>query len=353
VLIVSASDRGQLEIGKLTGQCPPSAVGFAIRTPQVQVTDLGTEFGVVASDRGDTEVHVFQGVVRVEANDSELRRTLRTGQAMRILNSGQMIAQTSRPAEFVRRPLSSSPTAPGDAASIRDDFDASTPQLNGWASAWELSGTGRVYRDDENPLGPEGKAYLRVDAKNPEVRTLSRAFARFGDVDPSKPHIVRWRWRFDGNPAQLTNFHDRIHFFAHHESLAGTALDNAWLIAIAYGTEGEAKPPVGKWVFFHSRKSGDHSSAFVERNMINTGMSLRPGAVYQFEVRVNPAAGTYSATIDDGEERFSADDMHYRSGKPGTNAVLHFGGCASAANEDQAFALDSIEILPLAAASGK
>jgi hypothetical protein len=298
-------------------------------------------------------VHVFKGAVRVEANDSELRRTLRTGQAMRILNSGQMIAQASQPAEFVRRPLSAAPVALGDSTSIRDDFDANAPQLNGWASAWKLHGTGRVYRDDDNPLGPQGKAYLRVDANNPGVRTLSRAFEKFGDVDPSQPHIVRWRWRFDGDPAKLTNFHDRFHFFGHTESLAGTALDNAWLIAIAYGAEGEAKPPVGKWVFFHSRKSGDYSSAFAERNMINTGMSLRPGAVYQFEVRVNPAAGTYSATIDDGVESFSAEGMHYRSGKTGTNAVLHFGGCASAAGENLAFALDSIEILPFVPATAE
>ncbi len=36
---------------------------FAVRTPSAVVTDLGTEFGVEVSKNGDSECHVFQGVV--------------------------------------------------------------------------------------------------------------------------------------------------------------------------------------------------------------------------------------------------------------------------------------------------
>ncbi|NLF07395.1 MAG: hypothetical protein GX594_05370 [Pirellulaceae bacterium] len=44
----------------------PSSL-FAVRTPTVVVTDLGTEFGVEVEENGDTTSHVFQGRVLVQA----------------------------------------------------------------------------------------------------------------------------------------------------------------------------------------------------------------------------------------------------------------------------------------------
>src|SRR5262249_41504777 len=52
--------------GKLTARVPGPATGFAILSPQGKVIDLGTEFGIVVSDNGTTEVYVFQG--KVEAH---------------------------------------------------------------------------------------------------------------------------------------------------------------------------------------------------------------------------------------------------------------------------------------------
>jgi hypothetical protein len=344
---VVAPDVGQLESGRLASYVPPAAIGFAIQTEQVEVVDLGTQFGIIASGRGETEVHVFQGAVRVEAYNAETRRELLAGQALKVRSSGRMVALASQPGKFAHRPQGDADAVAAEtAATIVDDFDSSHGQLAGWASSWTLHGSGRVHRDTEDAFATNSGAYLRVEATNAEVRSLRREYQKFGNVDPAQPHIIRWKWRFEGDPQALTTFHDRIHFFADAQPYAGTTFSNAWLIAIAFGVENEAQPPVGKWVFFDSRKSGKHSDAFVERNMANTGMSLRPGVVYSFEVRVDPQTGTYGATIDDGREKFSAEGLHFRSGKPGVNPVLHFGGCASKAGENQAFSLDSIEILP-------
>ncbi len=173
---------------------------------------------------------------------------------------------------------------------------------------------------------------------------LRRTYGNYAEVDSALPHVIRWKWRFDGDARALTSFHDRIHFFADKTPIHGSTHSNAWLIGVAYGVEAGREPIVGRWYFFDSHHSGKYDSEFHERNMVDTGLALKPGAVYEFEVVVDPQQGTYAATIDDGEEKFTAADLHFRSGQPGEYPVLHFGGCATATGEDHAFSLDSIEL---------
>jgi hypothetical protein len=53
-------------IGRLLLEVPPAARGFRLRTPQLNVVDLGTSFGIDAAG-GQTEVHVFKGKVEFSA----------------------------------------------------------------------------------------------------------------------------------------------------------------------------------------------------------------------------------------------------------------------------------------------
>lgn len=56
----------RLHTGKLVGICKtPLSKGFLVRTPHMDVTDLGTRFGVDSSEHNATEVHVFEGEVHV------------------------------------------------------------------------------------------------------------------------------------------------------------------------------------------------------------------------------------------------------------------------------------------------
>jgi hypothetical protein len=52
-----------LRYGSASVNVPDSAFGFKVVTPSGIIVDLGTEFGVDVDDRGDSEVHVFQGQV--------------------------------------------------------------------------------------------------------------------------------------------------------------------------------------------------------------------------------------------------------------------------------------------------
>ena len=61
---------GQLDFGRLAANVPEKAHGFAVQTPSLDVTDLGTEFGLFVDAECDSDVHVFKGEVRVETNPS-------------------------------------------------------------------------------------------------------------------------------------------------------------------------------------------------------------------------------------------------------------------------------------------
>lgn len=54
---------GYLASGRITANVPRRAFSFAILSPQVDMVDLGTSFGVEVGHRGRTELHVFEGEV--------------------------------------------------------------------------------------------------------------------------------------------------------------------------------------------------------------------------------------------------------------------------------------------------
>ncbi len=72
-----------LRRGSLRANVPPEAVGFRISNPDVEVTDLGTEFSMVAGEHGGTEVFVLKGSVEASAEGRAQPITLREQQARR------------------------------------------------------------------------------------------------------------------------------------------------------------------------------------------------------------------------------------------------------------------------------
>ena len=60
-----------LTSGKLTAYVPEPMTGFVVETPSVHVTDLGTQFGLLAHEDGSTDVHMLSGSVRALFRGSE------------------------------------------------------------------------------------------------------------------------------------------------------------------------------------------------------------------------------------------------------------------------------------------
>jgi hypothetical protein len=72
----------ELDVGTAWFEVPPVAIGFKVSTPEIVVTDLGTEFGIRSRLNAPDEVHVFSGKVEV-LNRKGVKKQLdvTTGQA--------------------------------------------------------------------------------------------------------------------------------------------------------------------------------------------------------------------------------------------------------------------------------
>ena len=81
--------------GRVTTLVDHRGRGFSIETPQAKVVDLGTQFGLQISDKGETEVVVFQGSIdlsyspRADAEDASGRR-MQQGDGLLLKNSGKI-----------------------------------------------------------------------------------------------------------------------------------------------------------------------------------------------------------------------------------------------------------------------
>ncbi|MEO0476745.1 MAG: FecR family protein [Planctomycetota bacterium] len=86
----------RLHAGRLVGICETDASkGFLVHTPHLQVTDLGTRFGVAAS-ADTTEVHVFEGEVQAERLDAPF------GTEPTLLTTNQSARTSAGDAEIAR-----------------------------------------------------------------------------------------------------------------------------------------------------------------------------------------------------------------------------------------------------------
>ena len=79
-----------LESGNLVARIPEEALGFVVTTPEAEVVDLGTEFGLSVSEGGRTDVHVIDGLVEVlpVRGDGEERFQIAEGDACRLDHQG-------------------------------------------------------------------------------------------------------------------------------------------------------------------------------------------------------------------------------------------------------------------------
>jgi hypothetical protein len=94
----------ELHNGKLSAHVSPEGLGFIVETPNAQVVDFGTEFGVEVDSENQCEVHVFEGVVEVKSFDSvEEPVRLFTDQATRVDTfAGEPQGIVIAPERFVR-----------------------------------------------------------------------------------------------------------------------------------------------------------------------------------------------------------------------------------------------------------
>ena len=99
---LQAENRIQQNRGKIRFEVPAKARGFQVLTPDLQITDLGTEFGVLASPETPDEVHVFKGKVEVAHRHGLRKKEVLAGQVARVAGpAGRLGPIPLRPEEFL------------------------------------------------------------------------------------------------------------------------------------------------------------------------------------------------------------------------------------------------------------
>lgn len=103
-----AAERLMVSEGRASAEVPSGAEGFVIVTPDTEVEDLGTRFGVSVDREGRSEVHVFEGEVVARSQDGAASgegkpaRSVRQGEAIATGANGKKVQFTSRSSAFVQ-----------------------------------------------------------------------------------------------------------------------------------------------------------------------------------------------------------------------------------------------------------
>jgi hypothetical protein len=102
-LTLVREDRIDQHGGRARFLVPKKAIGFQVRTPDLLITDLGTEFGVIASPGDPDEVHVFKGKVEATHRHGLRRTEVLTGPVARLADPVGKLAPTPlRAEEFLK-----------------------------------------------------------------------------------------------------------------------------------------------------------------------------------------------------------------------------------------------------------
>jgi|GEM_PF-1503945 len=190
--VVDATDRFDLQTGRLAAVVPEHARGFRVHTRVLDVFDVGTEFGLLAQQSGTTELHVFNGLVKADVLDSEghARRRLALGsnEAARIHPVSAAVEEFPADGDkFIRNMLPSA--GPHDGLLAYESFDYPAGPLAaqnggfGWAGPWFNIAADEDSGPDSNRVGsgsltttgmvPLGNRALQVAQHNRIRRALA------------------------------------------------------------------------------------------------------------------------------------------------------------------------------------
>lgn len=99
------ADRLICHRGRLRAHVPPQAEGFVVVSPNVELVDLGTEFGMDVSGDGSASVHVFDGKVELYESgtnrSAETRQEFNKSESASVSAAGKISPTSTSPLEFV------------------------------------------------------------------------------------------------------------------------------------------------------------------------------------------------------------------------------------------------------------
>lgn len=157
-------------------QVPKGAEGFTVKTKELNIVDLGTEFGVIATPDDHDALHVFKGKVKVTAlrvrKESD---TLTAGQACRIDPIGRLVSVKPEIKKFLTVLPTSLPAYSGPM-----EFTDGTHSLGEGGVSYTVSST-----SEASTIQNRAEGDMVIDAGG----RVSVEFAEAVDIQISAGHI--------------------------------------------------------------------------------------------------------------------------------------------------------------------
>lgn len=177
-----------LKSGRLVVVVSSQAKDFQVRTLTALITDLGTEFGVIAHSDGSTEAHVLKGRISVALDPGRSSRptslVVGEGQGATVDATGQTIrgGLAAEPDLFLLElPLSSQSAGPSERLSLADIVGGGDGRGTGTMEGGIDLGTGQAFR---HPATTIRLARRNEFLATPQFRGIDGVFVPNGALGP-------------------------------------------------------------------------------------------------------------------------------------------------------------------------
>lgn len=203
-LRIVAENRVEMNGGHAWFHVPAAAAGFRVVTPEFEVTDLGTAFGIDMREDLPPQVHCLQGLVEISARiGNRHSRVLAGGEAAVLRPNGRWVGQAADFAKFRTTLPAEIPSLTLGLADVRGDeipISGDLLGIDGAAARLIHPERARIVRDDAGPALELEGAYIESDW--PGISgSAPRTFATWcrlpvGYRPRTAPPLALW-----GNPA--------------------------------------------------------------------------------------------------------------------------------------------------------
>ncbi|GHC54595.1 LamG-like jellyroll fold domain-containing protein [Roseibacillus persicicus] len=209
--------------GRIRARISDRATGFRIDAPEVDVVDLGTEFGIAVNPDQKTEVHVFSGEVELHEEGSKEARLVREGYAAGWEEGSAAVVLTQPREEEFRTAKDISQTL---GRQLTDRLLADGEMVAFYDFQPDESSSGRLV-NRANPQAVNGRIHGATWVRGRQPNSSALLFENVGDrvfleIDGEFPEFTLSTWlkveRFDSYITAIFNT-DNYERHEHHWQL--------------------------------------------------------------------------------------------------------------------------------------